>query len=172
MHRSAVAVFCLLFVFTLGANCQKAAIPPLTIPTGTVLEFHLQTRFNPEVANEIDALPKDTIFQVRLLTAIDSGLNRDGSDFAGEVVSPVVCGKQVVVRAGSEAHGILALLRNREHPDGFRYELLLTGIRDHQRSFDLTASLNASLAANENDERAEHAKPDAREAKAPESESK
>jgi hypothetical protein len=42
--------------------------------------------------------------------------------------------------------GILALLRSRSHPDGFRYELLITRLTDHGKSYVLTASLKPSLA--------------------------
>jgi hypothetical protein len=38
------------------------------------------------------------------------------------------------------------LLRSRSHPEGFRYELLITSLTDHGKSYILTASLNPSLA--------------------------
>jgi hypothetical protein len=37
-------------------------------------------------------------------------------------------------------------LRSKTHPDGFRYEVLVTGVTDHGKSYDLTASLNPSFA--------------------------
>jgi len=37
------------------------------------------------------------------------------------------------------------LLRSKTHPEGFRYELLVTGLTDRGKSFDLTASLNSSF---------------------------
>jgi len=83
---------------------------------------------------------------VKMLDAIDSGIDRDGSAFRGEVVSPVVSGNEVVVHADSEVTGLLALLRSRNHPEGFRYELLITKVSDHGKSYDLTASLNPSFA--------------------------
>jgi hypothetical protein len=41
--------------------------------------------------------------------------------------------------------GLLVLLRSKNHPDGFRYELLLTQITDGAKSYPLTASLNSSF---------------------------
>jgi hypothetical protein len=80
------------------------------------------------------------------VNAVDSSVNRDGSEFRGELVSPIVSGNDVVVHPESEVRGLLVLLRSRTHPEGFRYELLITQITDKGKSFDVTASLNASLA--------------------------
>jgi hypothetical protein len=52
---------------------------------------------------------------------------------------------EVIVRSEAEVRGLLVLLRSRSHPDGFRYELLVTGITDRGKSYDLTASLNPSF---------------------------
>jgi hypothetical protein len=41
--------------------------------------------------------------------------------------------------------GLLVLLRSKTHPEGFRYELLITRLIDHGKSYDLTASLNPSF---------------------------
>jgi len=37
------------------------------------------------------------------------------------------------------------LLRSRNHPEGFRYELLVTSLTDHAKTYAVTASLNASF---------------------------
>jgi hypothetical protein len=37
------------------------------------------------------------------------------------------------------------LLRSRNHPEGFRYELLVTSLTDHEKTYDVTASLNPSF---------------------------
>jgi hypothetical protein len=37
------------------------------------------------------------------------------------------------------------LLRSRNHPEGFRYELLITSLNDRGKNYDLTASLNSSF---------------------------
>jgi hypothetical protein len=41
--------------------------------------------------------------------------------------------------------GLLVLLRSRTHPEGFRYELLLTGINVNGKMQDLTAILNPTF---------------------------
>jgi hypothetical protein len=149
MFRYAAAILCLLSVLALGANGQqKTSAEPVSIAAGTILRFHTQTRLSPGGGNEIDALPKGTVLRVRLSEGIDSGINRDGSEFRGEIVAPVVSekGGSTVIRAGAEALGLFVLLRSRNHPEGFRYELLLTQIVDGRVSYDLTASLDTSLA--------------------------
>jgi hypothetical protein len=60
-------------------------------------------------------------------------------------VESVSAGGRVIVHPESEVRGILVLLRSRNHPEGFRYELLVTSITDHAKTFDLTASLNPSF---------------------------
>jgi hypothetical protein len=61
------------------------------------------------------------------------------------VVSDLSRGDGVVIHADSEVRGLLVLLRSKNHPDGFRYELLLTELTDHGKSYPLTASLNSSF---------------------------
>jgi hypothetical protein len=53
---------------------------------------------------------------------------------------------ELVIHPESKVKGILALLRSRSHPEGFRYELLITSLTDHGKSYALTASLNPSFA--------------------------
>ena len=60
-------------------------------------------------------------------------------------MSPVVSGNEVIVHADAEVQGLLALLRSRTHPEGFRYELLITSVKDHGKTYDLTASLNTAF---------------------------
>ena len=145
MSRYAIAL--LLFISLLASYVpgQKANIQPIHVAVGTVLGFHLQTRLNPNTTNEMDILPKGTVLWVKILNPIDSNVDRDGSEFRGAVVSSVTAGNEIVLHSDSEVQGLLALLRSRSHPDGFRYELLLTRISDHGKSYDLTASLNPSF---------------------------
>jgi hypothetical protein len=82
---------------------------------------------------------------VKILNAIDSTVDRDGSEFHGSVVSDVALGAGIVIHADAEVRGLLVLLRSRNHPEGFRYELLLTELTDHGKSYPLTASLNPSF---------------------------
>jgi hypothetical protein len=146
MYRFALAALCFLCGFILEVQAQNTSVEPISVAAGTILTFHLQTRLNPTGGNETDILPRGTVLKVKMLDAIDSGIDRDGSAFRGEVVSPVVSGNEVVVHADSEVTGLLALLRSRNHPEGFRYELLITKVSDHGKSYDLTASLNPSFA--------------------------
>ena len=145
MHRCVVAILCFMGVFAFEVDGQKASLEPLTVAAGTVLIFHLQTRLNPGGRNEMDALPKGTELRVKMLNGIDSGVNRDGAGFRGEIVSPVVSRNEIVLHSESEVRGLLALLRSRKHPEGFRYELLITTVNDHGKSYDITASLSPSF---------------------------
>jgi hypothetical protein len=155
--RTAISVLttllCVAAVFVLPSKAQVPGVEPLHVPAGTVLTFHLQSRLNPTEANELDSLPKGTTLQVRILEAIDSDVNKDGSEFHGVVVSALVSGSDVVVHSDAEVHGLLALLRTASHPKGFRYELLVTGLTDHGKNIPLTASLNRSFvdASSRND---------------------
>ncbi len=80
-----------------------------------------------------------------MLDSIDSGVDQDGAEFHGLLTVPLVLGGEVIVRPEAEVRGLLVLLRSRNHPEGFRYELLVTGLTDHGKSYDLTASLNPSF---------------------------
>jgi hypothetical protein len=143
MHRYAALMLCVIGVC--GAHGQSLGIEPIHVASGTVLTFHLQTRLNPKDGNEIDVLPKGTVLRVKMLDAVDSGVDRDGTEFRGAVVSSVVAGNEVVVHSEAEVRGILALLRSRNHPEGFRYELLITSVTEQGKTYNLTASLNPSF---------------------------
>jgi hypothetical protein len=145
MHRFGLVFLCSACVFGGTARGQSANIEPIHARPGAVLTFHVQTRLNPTDRNETDALPHGTVIRVKMLSGVDSGVDRDGSEFRGEVVDSVSAGSKVIVHSESEARGILVLLRNRSHPDGFRYELLVTSLTDHGKTYDLTASLNPSF---------------------------
>lgn len=145
MRRLTLAVVCYVSLTTGAAWGRTSGIKPIRFPAGTVLSFYLQTRLNPTNGNAIDLLPKGTVLNIRILDSIDSDLTRDGSEFRGVVVSPLVSKDEVIIHANAEVRGLFALLRSRSHPDGFRYELLITGITDGGRMFQLTASLNPSF---------------------------
>jgi hypothetical protein len=80
-----------------------------------------------------------------MLSGVDSSVDRDGSVFHGEVIDSVSAGGKIIVHSEAEVRGILVLLRSKNHPQGFRYELLLTSVTDHARTYDMTASLNPSF---------------------------
>jgi len=145
MHRFGVMFLCAASVFTGAARGQGSSIEPVHAQLGAVLTFHLQTRLNPTDRNEMDVLPRGTVIRVKMLNGVDSGVDRDGSVFHGEVVDSVSAGDKIIVHSESEVRGILVLLRSKNHPEGFRYELLLTSVMDHAKTYDMTASLNPSF---------------------------
>jgi hypothetical protein len=136
---------CIIELFARSAQAQNTTLEPVHVPSGTVLIFYLQTRLNPGPASDIDVLPSGTVLRVKMLDSIDSNVSRDGSTFRGVVISPVEAGKLTVIHADADVQGIFALLRSRNHPDGFRYELMVTGISDHGKTYYLTASMNPSF---------------------------
>jgi hypothetical protein len=141
-----VAVLLLCAAATSVVQAQNQSIKPMRVPAGSVLTFYLQTRLNSsDSRNAVDLLPRGTQLAVKILEPIDSATNRDGSEFRGFVTVPVASPAGVVIHADAEVKGLFALLRSKSHPDGFRYELLITEINDSGRSFRLTASLNASF---------------------------
>jgi len=128
-----------------SAQVSSSNLEPIRVHAGTVLAFHLQTRLRHNTSDPLDALPQGTTFHVKMLNPVDSTADRDGSEFHGTVVSDLSLGDGVVIHADSEVRGILVLLRSKNHPDGFRYELLVTELSDHGKSYPLTASLNTSF---------------------------
>jgi hypothetical protein len=147
MSRLLAVLLCALGVFAISTPAQvsSSAIEPLRYPAGTTLAFHLQTRLRHSDTDPLRVLPQGTVLHVKILNAIDSGADRDGSEFHGSIVSDISIGDGVVIHSDAEVRGLLVLLRSRNHPDGFRYELLLTQITDAGKSYPLTASLNSSF---------------------------
>jgi hypothetical protein len=143
IRPAVIAAFAMLFAapgFT-----QNAEISPLRITAGSVVNFQLQSRLSPTNDDAADALPAGTTLRVRLTDPVDSQMEEDGAAFQGVLVSPVEQNNHVVIAANAEAHGLLALLRSRQHPEGFRYELLVTNLVDGGKSYVVTASLDSSL---------------------------
>jgi len=134
-----------VFATNTPALVSSSGIEPLRVPVGTVLAFYLQTRLRHSDADPLDVLPQGTILHVRILNPIDSSVDRDGTEFRASVVSDIAMGDSVVIHADAEVRGLFVLLRSRNHPDGFRYELLLTELTDQGRSYPLTAALNNSF---------------------------
>lgn len=146
MKRIAAAVLCLAGAFASAARGQASKIEPVQVASGTVLTFYLHARLNPTSGDALDGLPKGSLLRVKMLDSIDSTVNPDGTEFHGSVVSALASEGNVVIHRESEVRGILALLRSRNHPEGFRYELLITALNDHGKSYALTASLNPSFS--------------------------
>ena len=147
MSRFLALALCTTGVFAISSPAQvsNSTIEPIRVPAGSILAFHLQTRLLHTEADPLDALPQGTAFHVKMLTSIDSNADRDGSEFHGSVVSDLSMGDGVVIHSNAEVRGLLVLLRSKNHPDGFRYELLLTELTDQGKSYPLTASLHASF---------------------------
>jgi hypothetical protein len=145
MRHSFAAAVVLCLLFTSLSLAQSSAIKPMHIPAGTVLTFYLQTRLNSNDANAVDLLPKGTQLSIKMLDSIDSATTRDGSEFHGIVTTHISSPDGVVIHADAEVKGLFVLLRSKNHPNGFRYELLITEITDGGKSFRLTASLNESF---------------------------
>ena len=147
MHRFLAFVLLAFSVFAAHTPAQVSSsnIEPIRFSAGTVLAFHLQTRLRRNTSDPLNGLPQGTVFHVKMLNPIDSSADRDGTEFRGVVASDLSLGDDVLIHADSEVRGILVLLRSKNHPDGFRYELLLTELTDHGKSYPLTASLSASF---------------------------
>lgn len=147
MFRFLAVVLCAVSLFAVSSPAQvsNSTLEPIRVQPGSILAFHLQTRLRPNAADPLDGLPQGTVFHVKILTPIDSSTDRDGSEFHGSVVSDLSLGDGVVIHADSEVRGLFVLLRSKSHPEGFRYELLLTELVDHGKAYPLTASLNSSF---------------------------
>jgi hypothetical protein len=117
-------------------------VAPLRVPAGTIVNFQLQTRMKAATAGVLDELPKGTMLRVRLLDSVDSAADRDGSAFRGLIVSSVARGDRVVIHSDAEVRGLFALLRSASHPEGFEYQLLITGLVDRGQAYTLTAFLD------------------------------
>jgi len=145
MRRLIVTVLCAIGIFAGAAAAQSFRPEPIRAPAGTVLTFYLQTRLHPVSGDAMNSLPEGTILRVKLLDSIDTRVNHDGDEFRGEIVSSLLGRNTTVIQSGADVRGLLALLRSRNHPEGFRYELLITGITDRGKSYAITASLDPTL---------------------------
>ncbi len=145
MRRYSLAVLCFTFLLAGVAAAQKFVIEPVKVVSGTVLTFHTQTRLHPNSENLLDVLPSGTVLQVRIEDRLDSSVDHDGAEFHGVIISPVMSGTETIVHSDAEVQGILVLLRSKNHPNGFRYDLLITHLTDHGKSYSVTASLGTSF---------------------------
>jgi hypothetical protein len=147
--RRFIALFaCAIAAFAVTAQGQSTNsgasgnVAPLRVPAGTIVNFQLQTRMKAAAAGVVDELPKGTMLRVKLLDSIDSAADRDGSAFRGLIVSSVAWGDRVVIHSDAEVRGLFALLRSSSHPEGFEYQLLITGLVDRGQAYTLTAFLD------------------------------
>lgn len=142
--RRFVALLVCASGFSAGAARPQnsSAIAPLRIPAGTIVNFELQTRLKATAADALGELPKGTVLRVKLLDSIDSTADRDGAAFRGRIVSSIAWGNRVVIHSDAQVRGLFALLRSASHPEGFRYDLLVTGVTDRGQSYTVTAFLD------------------------------
>lgn len=145
MKRIALVALFLAGALASVTQGQTSNIVPVHVTAGTVLTFYLHARLNPTNGDSLDGLPKGTLLRVKMLDSIDSAKDADGAEFHGTVVSGLTSSGELVIHPESDVRGILALLRSKSHPEGFRYELLITSLTDHGKSYALTASLNPSF---------------------------
>jgi hypothetical protein len=152
--RRFIALFvCTIVAFAAAAQGQSTNslatgnVAPLRVPAGTIVNFQLQTRMKAATAGVLDELPKGTMLRVKLLDSIDSAADRDGSAFRGMIVSSVAWGDRVVIHSDAEVRGLFALLRSASHPEGFEYQLLITGVVDRGQAYTLTAFLDPESSA-------------------------
>jgi hypothetical protein len=134
------------FAFTAQGQARNSGgagdIAPLRVRAGTIVNFQLQTRMKAATAGVPDELPKGTMLRVKLLDSIDSAADRDGSAFRGLIVASVAWGDRVVIHSDAQVRGLFALLRSASHPEGFEYQLLITGLVDRGQVYTLTAFLD------------------------------
>jgi hypothetical protein len=145
MREIRLGVLCAILLSN-SVLAQDPSVTPMHIPAGSILTFYSQTRLNPQIGNPLDGLPKGTLLRVRLLDSIDSNAEADGAAFHGVLERPVIdTHNAVVAEEHAQVRGLLALLRSKNHPEGFRYELLLTGVDVNGKMKDLTAILNPTF---------------------------
>jgi hypothetical protein len=142
--RLTLVILCLSSLFAIPAHSQTSGVMPLHLAAGTVVTFHVQSRLRSSGGDALDPLPPGTPLRVKLADAIDSTKDRDGSPFRGTLVAQIAAGG-AVIHEDAEVRGILVLLRSKSHPDGFRYELMVTDVSEEGQAHPLTASLSQSL---------------------------
>ncbi|MHB8411589.1 MAG: hypothetical protein ACYDDI_06535 [Candidatus Acidiferrales bacterium] len=144
MKRLTVLLFA-ASLLSLPAWCGRTPIGQVHVAAGAVLTFQLQTRLKASTTDAMDEFPPGTRMRVKVLDPIDSMREADGTPFQGTLMAPLVSGGHVVAHSDAGVSGMLVLLRSREHPQGFRYELLITEISDGAKRYPVTASLSRSL---------------------------
>ncbi|MGB7025550.1 MAG: hypothetical protein WBD73_17310 [Candidatus Acidiferrales bacterium] len=144
MKRLATVLFA-VSLFSLPAWGAPPSIGQVRVHAGSVLKFQLQTRLKASNSDSMDAFPAGTVLRVKMLETIDSTRDADGTPFRGVLLSSLASGTEIVAHADADVTGMLVLLRSREHPDGFRYVLLVTKISDGDKSYPVTAAVASSL---------------------------
>ena len=145
MRYISALLVCILALFAGAIYGQDLSIKPIQFKSGTVFSFHLQTRLQAGAGDILNSLPSGTVLHIKMLDGARDGADADGLPFRGTVVTPLSYEGQVLIHSEAEVQGIQILLRNRNHPDGFRYELLITDLIDQGRSYTITAFFDPTL---------------------------
>jgi hypothetical protein len=138
IHKLAVWV-CVACLISAGAGAQTVAVKPIQFMSGTVLTFHLQTRLKVDAGDVLNDFPADATLQVKMLSSTGPAANPDGIPFQGIVMLPLSVAGSVVIHPGALVNGLQVLLRNKNHPEGFRYELLITNVVNQGESHTVSA---------------------------------
>ena len=144
MRYSPALLVCILVLFAATADGQN--VKPIQYKAGMVLSFHLQTRLQADAGDTLNELPSGAVLSIEMLDDAQRDANADGVPFRGIVTAAVSYNGDVLIHSAAEVQGIQILLRSRNHPEGFRYELLITGLTDQGRSQTITAFFDPSLA--------------------------
>jgi hypothetical protein len=139
LFRKLMLSVCAAFLIASGAVAQTPSVKPIQFISGTILTFRLQTRLKADAGDVLNDFPADATLQVKMLSSTGPAANPDGISFQGIVMLPLSVAGNVVIHPGALVNGLQILLRNKNHPEGFRYELLITGLVDQGESHTVTA---------------------------------
>ena len=142
MRRVPALAVCFLGFFAPAVRGQSLSVKPIQIESGMVLNFRLQTRIQASAGDPLNTFPDGTVLPVKMLDSAHLWADADGVPFRGTVVGSLMVADHVVIHPGAEVRGLQILLRNRNHPDGFRYELLITDLIDQGEAHTITASFD------------------------------
>jgi hypothetical protein len=130
---------CALVLSAGSTRGQTLGVKPIQFESGTVFSFQLQPRLQARAGDPLNRIPSGTLLQVKMLDTARRDSEADGFPFRGTVMSSLTVGGQVIIHSEAEVQGIQILLRNKNHPEGFRYELLITDLTDQGQSYTITA---------------------------------
>ena len=102
MVRYIACLVCAASLLLVPAFAQTQTLEPLSFASGAVLDFHLQTRFHPDVENDADLLPKGAILRVKLLSPVDSHTTPDGGEIRGVVTEAMTWGDKAIIHPGAQ----------------------------------------------------------------------
>ncbi len=146
MRYISTLLVCALALFAGATRGQTLSVKPIQFESGTVFSFQLQPRLQASAGDPLNSIPSGTLLQVKMLDTAHRDAEADGLPFRGTVTSSLTVGGQVIIHSEAEVQGIQILLRNKNHPEGFRYELLITDLTDQGQSYTITAFFDPTFA--------------------------